>query len=76
MSTYLKDYPDENGFFGPYGGMYVPDRLKAEMKKIAEAYYTIGRSFDFVSELRRIRHPRLLLPQPQQAARRKHLPQA
>ena len=55
MSTYLKDYPDENGFFGPYGGMYVPDRLKAEMKKIAEAYYTIGRSFDFVSELRRIR---------------------
>ena len=55
MSTYLKDYPDKDGFFGPYGGSYVPERLKAEMKKIAEAYCAIGRSFDFVSELRRIR---------------------
>ena len=55
MSTYLKDYPDKDGFFGPYGGSYVPERLKAEMAKIAEAYCNIGRSFDFVSELRRIR---------------------
>ena len=45
----------ETGFFGPYGGSYVPERLKAEMAKIAEAYCNIGRSFDFVSELRRIR---------------------
>ncbi len=55
MSSYLKDFPNEEGYFGPYGGAYVSDELKAEMKKIAEAYYHIGRSHDFVSELRRIR---------------------
>ncbi len=55
MSSYLKDYPDAEGYFGPYGGAYVSDELKKEMAKIAEAYYHIGRSHDFVSELRRIR---------------------
>ena len=42
MSTYFKDYPDANGYFGPYGGAYVPENLKAEMAKIAEAYYRIS----------------------------------
>lgn len=55
MSTYFKDYPDANGFFGPYGGAYVPENLKAEMVKIAEAYYRISKSHDFISELRQIR---------------------
>ncbi len=55
MSSYLKDFPNEEGYFGPYGGAFVSDELKAEMKKIAEAYYHIGRSHDFVAELRRIR---------------------
>ena len=55
MSTYLKDYPNDEGFFGPYGGMYVPDNLKAEMRKIAEAYYRISKSHNFIAELRQIR---------------------
>ncbi|MBO7181817.1 MAG: tryptophan synthase subunit beta, partial [Kiritimatiellae bacterium] len=55
MSTYFKDYPDANGYFGPYGGAYVPENLKAEMAKIAEAYYRISKSHDFISELRQIR---------------------
>lgn len=52
---YFKTFPDSNGFFGPYGGAYVPDVLKAEMKKIEEAYYAISKSHEFISELRSIR---------------------
>ena len=55
MSTYFKDFPNDEGFFGPYGGMFVPDNLKAEMRKIADAYYRISKSHDFISELRQIR---------------------
>ncbi len=55
MSTYFKNYPNNEGFFGPYGGMYVPDNLKIEMRKIAEAYHRISKSHDFISELRQIR---------------------
>ncbi len=55
MKQYFKRYPDENGFFGPYGGAFVPENLKVEMQKIAEAYFRIGNTFDFVAELRRIR---------------------
>ena len=28
FDTYFKNYPDENGFFGKYGGAYVSDELK------------------------------------------------
>ena len=31
--TYLKNYPDENGRFGPYGGAYLSDELKQLLKK-------------------------------------------
>ena len=53
--NYFKRYPDADGFFGPYGGCYVPDVLKREMQKIKEAYYQISKSHDFISELRSIR---------------------
>lgn len=55
MKNYFKRYPNEEGFFGAYGGAFVPENLKVEMKKIAEAYFRIGNTFDFVAELRRIR---------------------
>ena len=28
FDTYFQQYPDENGFFGPYGGAYIADELK------------------------------------------------
>lgn len=55
FSTYFKNYPDENGFFGKYGGAYISEDLKIAMQEITEAYYTICKSSKFVSELRRIR---------------------
>ncbi len=55
FDTYLKNYPDNNGFFGKYGGCYISDELKKAMEEITEAYFTICKSSKFISELRRIR---------------------
>ncbi len=55
FDTYLKNYPDQNGFFGKYGGCYISDDLRGAMAEITEAYFTICKSRKFISELRRIR---------------------
>ena len=55
FSTYFKNYPNEEGYFGPYGGVYIPDELKKPMAEITEAYFTIAKSRRFINELRRIR---------------------
>ncbi len=55
FDTYLKNYPDENGYYGRYGGCYIPAELQTAMAEINEAYQTICKSSKFISELRRIR---------------------
>ncbi|MGN0602692.1 MAG: tryptophan synthase subunit beta [Oscillospiraceae bacterium] len=55
FDTYFKNYPDNNGFFGKYGGAFIPDDLKKAMDEITEAYFTICKSSKFIGELRRIR---------------------
>lgn len=55
FNTYFKNYPDKDGFFGKYGGSFIPDDLQKAMNEINEAYFTICKSSKFISELRRIR---------------------
>lgn len=55
FDTYFKNYPDKDGYYGRYGGCYVPDELKKAMEEITDAYYTICKSRKFIDELRRIR---------------------
>ncbi len=55
FETYFKHYPDENGYFGKYGGAYIQPELKEAMREITEAYQTICKSRKFIAELRRIR---------------------
>ena len=55
FSNYFKNYPNGEGYFGKYGGVFVSDELKQAMKEITEAYFTICKSRKFISELRRIR---------------------
>lgn len=55
FETYLKNYPDANGYFGKYGGAYIPEELKKAMEEIDHAYRTISKSRKFIAELRRIR---------------------
>lgn len=55
FETYLKDYPDQKGMFGSYGGAVLPPELVPAFDEINQAYKTICHSAQFISELRRIR---------------------
>ncbi len=55
FDNYFKEYPSEDGFFGNYGGAYIPPQLEAAFVEITEAYNTIAQSAQFINELRRIR---------------------
>ncbi len=53
--NYFKNYPDEKGFFGKYGGSFVSPELQKAMDEITDAYFTICKSSKFIGELRKIR---------------------
>ncbi len=55
MDNYFKSYPDEKGNFEEYGGSYIPPQLQVEMDRITDAYFSISKSHEFISELRNIR---------------------
>ncbi len=52
---YLQAFPDEKGYFGKFGGAFLPPQLVEQFKEIELAYLTIGNSHDFIRELRDIR---------------------
>ncbi len=52
---YLRHYPDAQGFFGRFGGAYLPPELEPAFKEITQAYHSICHSAQFINELRRIR---------------------
>ncbi len=53
--SYFKKMPDEHGFFGPYGGSFLPEEIQKELDRVTEAYYSISKSHAFITELRTIR---------------------
>ncbi len=55
FDTYFKNYPDDKGYFGPYGGCYIEPKLKEAMEEITQAYFSICQSRKFIDELRRVR---------------------
>lgn len=55
FEVYNKQLPDKDGYFGKYGGAYLPPELVPAFKEITDAYQTICHSAQFISELRRIR---------------------
>ncbi|MCB1786722.1 MAG: tryptophan synthase subunit beta [Gammaproteobacteria bacterium] len=52
---YLKQHPDKAGWFGDYGGAFLPPQLEQPFAEIAEAYARVARSADFQNELAYIR---------------------
>ncbi|GGC06022.1 tryptophan synthase beta chain [Marinobacterium zhoushanense] len=52
---YLKQYPNKEGYFGEFGGAFLPPQLESQFAEINRAYLTLGRSADFLNELRYIR---------------------
>ena len=55
FSHYFHEYPDRNGFFGPYGGAELAPELVEAFREINDAYQAICQSSKFINELRRIR---------------------
>lgn len=48
----LKAMPNEYGYFGEYGGSFIPDELKTVMDEITESYLKIKDTPEFQNELR------------------------
>lgn len=55
FDNYLKEFPNSEGYFGEYGGQFLPPELVPAFKEITDAYETICHSAQFINELRRIR---------------------
>ncbi len=55
MKNYFKQFPNKEGYFGKYGGAFLPPQLVDHFKEITEAYTRISKSTRFISELRAIR---------------------
>lgn len=55
FKNYRKKYPNDDGYFGRYGGSFVPKNLQKAMDEIYYGYQTIAKSAKFISELRDIR---------------------
>jgi len=53
--SYLESNPDENGYFGKYGGAFIPPQLEKAFEEINEAYDRLSKSHDFLHELDKIR---------------------
>ncbi len=47
--------PDANGFFGKFGGAFIPPQLEKPFQEINEAYDKLSKSFEFLDELKKIR---------------------
>lgn len=55
FDNYLKEFPNEKGYFGQYGGSFLPPELVPAFEEINDAYLEICHSAQFINELRRIR---------------------
>ncbi|MBO5038949.1 MAG: pyridoxal-phosphate dependent enzyme, partial [Alphaproteobacteria bacterium] len=44
-----------NGFFGNFGGSFVPEKLQQEMNKVEQAYNSLKNDSNFINEMQYIR---------------------
>lgn len=69
-STYEQDYPDEKGYYGHFGGSYLPRELEEAFAKVKEAYAKLKKDPSFLSELKEIRRDFQGRPTPLYEAKR------
>jgi len=51
LSEKLKNMPDENGYFGEFGGSFIPPELQTIMDEITKTYLEIRKDPEFKKEL-------------------------
>ena len=52
---YLESQPDENGYFGKFGGSFIPPMLEEPFADITKAYNELKNSPEFLEELKYVR---------------------
>ncbi len=65
-----ENLPDKNGFFGEYGGAFVPEVLHRVMKEVGEAYDKIANDPSFIKELKELNETYTGRPSPVYHAKR------
>ena len=53
--SYLESMPDSNGFFGKFGGSFIPPILEKPFAEITKAYLELKNSPQFIEELKYVR---------------------
>ena len=53
--SYLESMPDANGFFGKFGGSFIPPILEKPFAEITKAYAELKNSPKFIEELKYVR---------------------
>jgi tryptophan synthase beta chain len=53
--SHLESYPDNNGFFGKFGGSFIPPILEKPFADITKAYLELKNSPKFIEELKYVR---------------------
>ncbi|MBU0925188.1 tryptophan synthase subunit beta [bacterium] len=55
IKSYLESHPDVNGYFGKFGGSFIPPVLERPFADITKAYLELKNSPKFVEELKYVR---------------------
>ncbi len=55
LSNYLENLPNKDGYFGKFGGSFIPPILEEPFKEIKKAYEELKNSKDFIEELKYVR---------------------
>jgi len=53
--SYLESHPDENGFFGKFGGAFIPPPLEGPFAEITAEYQRLKNDPEFIAELKYVR---------------------
>ncbi len=54
-TSYLETHPDEKGYFGRFGGSFIPPQLEGPFAEITQAYNELKHSPAFIEELKHVR---------------------
>lgn len=70
MGDRIKRLPDRRGYFGQYGGCFVPETLMPALKELEEAFLNSKKDKDFQRELNHLQKTYIGRPTPLYFARR------
>ena len=64
IQTGVTDVPDERGYFGEYGGQFVPETLMPALDELTKAYHEAINDVEFHQELAHLQHTYVGRPTP------------